>query len=106
MTPKTRKTRMTADSRKSSLLDAGVKLAAKTSFMTLDLVKVAELAGSSRPRILQLFPGSAAFRDAVLKHAIDTQALPVVAQGVVTKHRLCRRLSEETKRAALATLAP
>lgn len=114
----TRNPRMSADERRASFLIAGVLEAASSSYQTLDLAAVAERAESSRPRILQLFQSTEGFRFAVLEYAVGATGpflqdpetwtsarLAVIAQGLVARHPLCADLDEETKAAALATLA-
>ncbi|URG13007.1 TetR/AcrR family transcriptional regulator [Stenotrophomonas phage B2] len=124
----TKTTRMSVEDRKTSFLVAGVTVAARTSYQNLDLTLVAEHAGGSRPRILQLFDGTVGFREAVLQFAItgtfafsdserrgvvfapdsspwESDRLAVIAQGIAARHPLCADLDETTKAAALATLA-
>lgn len=97
-------TRLPAKERKASILTASLRVASRKGWIDLDPAEVAEMAGSSRVRILQLFVSTAAFRQAVMAHAIEQKCLPVIAQGLAVRDRRCVRLPDDLKSRALASL--
>lgn len=100
----TAKPRMKPTDRKASILDAAVATAAKLGFANLRLAHVATAAECSNSLIISHFSTMTKLRRAVMRRAIDTSNLAIIAQGVAIGDPTAAKITPTLRRAALATL--
>lgn len=86
--------------RRTQILDAAVSLALETGYLNLTKRAVAEHAGVSPSLVVAHFNTMNQMRRAVLRHAIQTEALVVVAQGLAAGDAHATKAPEELKRRA------
>lgn len=97
-------TRKAPSERKAEILSAALSCAEKHGFQSFTREQVAEKAAVSPASVNRYFSTMAHLRTAVMRQAIKTRVLPLVAQGIVAKHPAASRTPTELRREALASL--
>lgn len=100
----TTKTRMKPADRKSAILEAAVSTAAKIGFANLRLAHVATAAECSNALIVSHFSTVTNLRRAVMRHAIKTKQLRIIAQGIAMDDPTATKADPALRRQALASL--
>lgn len=98
--------RLHPDERKEQILTAALKVAARPggwSKLTRDAV--AKEANCAEGLPSKYFGTMVDFRRAVMRAAIRSEALPVIAQGLAAGDKVAKKADETLKRKALASLA-
>lgn len=93
------------DTQRPKILAAALDEAAAVGFSHITRDNVAARAGVTSSLIHHYFGGMSDLRDAVMRHAIDTERLDVVAQGLALRHPATVMVMPELRDRALATLA-
>ena len=99
------KQRLKPDDRKQQILDAALKVARRPggwSKLTRDAV--AREAGCAEGLPSKYFGTMTAFRRAIMRAAIASSCLPIVAQGLAAGDKCAQKASPTLKAQALATL--
>jgi AcrR family transcriptional regulator len=86
------------------LIDTGLKLAAKHGLTNLERNQVCKAAKVSNGNVHHFFGGFKGLLDAIVETAIARDALPVIGMAIACRHPLAAKLSEESKRRAVAAL--
>lgn len=102
----TKATRKRNDSelRKDTLLVAAVKMAEEVGFENINRIAIAEREGVSAALISKYFGTLEQLKNDVMRRAVKTENLKLIAQGLCAKNRHAMRASEELKTRALKTL--
>jgi AcrR family transcriptional regulator len=90
--------------RKSEILAAALALAIKHGYMHVTRLQISERIGCATGLIPYHFGNMCDLRRSMMSEALRTRCLPVLAQGIVTKHPKAMRAPEELRRAALDSL--
>lgn len=90
---------------KSTILDAAVSLASRVGYTNITRKAVAEKAGVANGTVSYHFVSMEKLENAVMKRAIETGLIAIIAQGLVAKHRAARLAPQELKDAAAKLLA-
>lgn len=98
------KTRMKPADRKEAILAAAVATASKIGFANLRLRTVAEAAECNHSLVISHFATMIQLRRAVMRYAIKTEVLPIIAQGIAIGDPTAVKVSPTLRKAALATL--
>lgn len=97
MTPKKQATR----DRVARILTAAVKLSAKEGYRTVTREAIANAAGVA-PGLVSLYLGTREnWQRAIMREAIRTECLPVIAQGLVVRDPHARKVAPELRQKAL-----
>lgn len=91
--------------RRTQILDKAVELAEKVGFGSLSRDKIANALGCAPGTISHHFGTQPQFRRALMRHAIQTENLRVLAQGLAVKDTHALKAPENLKKQALASLA-
>ena len=91
--------------RKNELLSEAIKLAKEVGYSHITRDGVAERAGVSYGLVTRYFQSIDNLKCLVLKKAIQDEVLEIIAQGLVRKDPLLRRLSPELKNRVLMYLS-
>lgn len=90
--------------RKDSLLNAALKMAEEVGFENINRIAVAEREGVSPALISKYFGALDQLKNDVMRRAVKSENLKVIAQGLVAKNRHAQKASEELKTRALKCL--
>lgn len=93
-----------SDVRHADILQTAVKLAKRDGFHNLTGVSIARAAKVSRGLVLRYFGNMDKMRDEVMKVAIRDEILPIVAQGLLIRHRVATKAPEKIRRQAVESL--
>lgn len=96
--------RMKPAARKNELIEAGLKLAQRKGFSKVTRDDIAAAVGVTGTAVQYHFNTMAQLRTAIMRRAVKTENLPVVAQGIVAMHPCAVRAPAELKDAALNAL--
>lgn len=91
--------------RRSQILDKAVELATTIGYGVLSRDKLAAALGCAPGTVSHHFGTMPQFRRALMRHAIQTKNLPVLAQGLAVKDAHALKAPENLKKQALASLA-
>ena len=90
--------------RRAKLLTSALNLAAETSYLKVTHYDVADRAGVSRALVHKHFKTAENLRSEIMRTAIATRRLFVVAQGLVNKDPEVLNAPESLKKLAIASL--
>ena len=100
------KKRMQPDDRKQQILTAAIRVAAQPGgWAKLTRDAVAKEADCAEGLPSKYFGTMISFRRAIMREAIRSAALPVIAQGLAAGDKCAQKADEGLKRKALETLA-
>ncbi len=94
-----------ARQRNSQILAAALKLAEKVGYSQISREAVAKASGVSAPLVTYHMGTMPEFRRKIMREAVRTECLPVIAQGLALKDKHARKASEELRARALQSLA-
>jgi AcrR family transcriptional regulator len=92
--------RLTAEERKSQIIDAALKLGIKKGYYCLTIREIEEASGVSRSLISYHFTIDE-LRKAMVKKAIAEEIRPILQQALSIKDRAVRKLSVKLKKELL-----
>lgn len=95
------KKRLHPDIRRDEILAAALLVAAGNHYAHMTREQIAQQAGVAGPTVQHYFGTMALLRRAVMRWAVRTRCLPVIAQGLVAGDVHARGASEELRREAL-----
>lgn len=98
-------TKMAAADREAQILAAAVKVAARSGFNKFTLREVALEAQVTEKLPSHYFGTMTNLRRKVMREAIRTGVLPLIAQGIALRDRHALKASPELRQAALQSLA-
>lgn len=98
------KTRADPELRKDSILNSAMTLAAEIGYNRLTRAKVAEAAGVSESLVSKNFGTMEQLKNDIVRRAIKTENLKIIAQGLVTNNRHIKKVSSDLKHRALKCL--
>lgn len=87
-----------------NILEAAYQLAQADGWSNFKRDDVAERAGVATGSVSHHFRGMDGLRGAVMRKAIQTECLPIIAEGLVARDRHAQQAPEWLKRQALETL--
>lgn len=90
--------------RKDHILDTALKLAEKEGYSRMTLMQVAEAAGITHGTVLRYFGTVGQLRNAVMRKAVKTENLKIIAQGLSVQDPQARKADESVKEKALKCL--
>lgn len=90
---------------KQDILNAAIRLAQVKGYRHVTREEVAEAAGCAESTISYHFDTMSAFRDAIVSHAIETEALGVVADALSARSPVALAVPEGLRRRAIKHLA-
>ena len=96
--------RLKPTERRRQILDAALKLAEQGHYMTVYREAIAAEVGIAGPTIHYHFTTMAKLRRAMMRQAVTTECLPVIAQGITSKDSQALRAPMELRARALASL--
>lgn len=96
--------RMKVDDRKVQLLTHAIKLAEGAGYTAVTRQEIAREAGVSEALLSVHFGTMPEFRKELMRHAIKTRAVRVLAQGLVAEDPIARRAPADLKQLALASI--
>lgn len=91
--------------RDNRILTAAVELARGIGFQWITRDQVAEVAGVSVGTINNAYGSMRGLKRAVLQHAVDTEIVEIVAQGLADGHEIARGAGADLKARAAAHMA-
>ncbi len=98
--------KLEARERIAQILAASLRLAPRVGYMRLTREAVAAELGLASSSLICYHMGTAAkFKRAVMREAVRTECLPVIAQGIVAKDPQALKVPHELRTRALASLA-
>lgn len=103
--PRDERYAMMRDQRRDKIMRSAVSLASSGDYRTITREQVAANAGCSVGLINHEFGTMEALRDAVMREAVDTRRLDIVAQGLAAGHAVAREAPAEMREAAVRALA-
>lgn len=86
------------------ILRAAVRLARVHGFRNFSRSEVAALAETAEGSINYHYKTFAKLQDAVIKHAVHTEDLPLIAQGLIAKHPAVKNISDELRQRACTAI--
>lgn len=97
------KTRMKPEARKEDILAAAVPLAIAAGYKSLTRDQVAAAAKISGPTLHYHFGTMEKFRKEMMRYAVKSGVLQIIAQGIVANDPQALKLSDVERKAALAS---
>lgn len=94
-------TRLEPSERKKMILEVALKVAEKRGFNAMTRCDIAAAAGISHALVNKYFSTMSQLRKSVMKSAVKTGFLPVIAQGLILKDTAALKASNSLKKAAL-----
>lgn len=91
------KKRTSPELRKDHILTVALKEAERCGFSSISLVKIAEAAGVAHSTVLKYFGTMGQLKTDVMRKAVKTSNLKVIAQGLAVGDRQAKKASEELK---------
>jgi AcrR family transcriptional regulator len=92
--------------RRIHILNAAIEASVLLGYQGFTRESVAKLAKISSPLIAHYFPKMADLRRAVMKYAIDIKCFTVIAQGLVSRHPLALKISDDLREEVMQHLSP
>lgn len=96
--------RLKPEVRKDAILDAAIELALSDGLCAVRLVPVAERAGVANSLVSHYFGTVKQLHRAVVRRAIHSEILPIVAQALAVGDSDARKAPDELKQRALGSL--
>lgn len=96
--------RLDPKDRKAQILDVAVQLAEKIGVAGLRRDAIAEAAGVADGLVSRYFNTMTQLKRAVMRRAVHTENLTIIAQGIATRDPEALKASEELRNKALASL--
>ena len=93
------------DKRRNEILDSALKLAEKSNYNSITRDAIADHAGVSVGLVTHYFGTMPKLKRDVMRIAVRTESLPVIAQGLVAKDSHAVKASDDLKQRALASLS-
>lgn len=93
-----------AELRKTNILDVAIRLAEKHGYSKMTVVQVAEAAGVTHSTVLRYFGTATQLRTDIMRKAVKTANLKIIAQGLSVGDAQAKKASEEIKQEALKCL--
>lgn len=90
--------------RKAEILAAALVVAERNGYMQMQRADIAKQANVSPARVSQLFTTMNKLRRAVMRHAVQIECLPVIAQGIVGGNKHTHKVPLKIKKAAMAAM--
>ncbi len=91
--------------RNRRILEAAAALAAEKGYSNITRDQVAEAAGVAAGSVNNAYGTISGLRDAVMRHAVETEHAGIVGQGLAAGHPAARAAPDALKAAALDQLA-
>lgn len=91
--------------RRRRLLEAAATVAVERGFLTMRRRDVAAKAGVATGSVNHEFETMDGLRDALLRHAIENENLPIIAQGLACGHPIAREAPADLRARAVAEAA-
>ena len=89
---------------KNKILQAGIVVANEVGYTCATIEEIADEAGVVAGTIHHHFNCAENFKDSLVKYAIDTNQLKVIAQAIATGHRYTRCLPPNLREQAINSL--
>lgn len=96
--------RMVPKDRHKQILDVAMYLAARDGFVELTRDTVAEAAGCAPGLISRYFRTMRGLKNSVMREAVDTRALGIIAEGLALKDAIALSAPQELKAEAAQSL--
>lgn len=96
--------RLEPKQRSAQILDAAIEVAVKHGYQNIQRKTVADAAGVAESLVSKYFGTMPDLKRDVMRAAIRTRCLAVIAQGLAMKDRHALKAPEELRQQALATL--
>jgi len=90
--------------RKQQIMTAALKLARKHGYMIITREAVAEEAGVSAGLVSLYWGTMPKFRRSIMREAVRTECMPVIAQGLVNGDPIARRAPDDVVSLAIASI--
>lgn len=90
---------------KVKILAEAVKQAARLGFMNIRRDDIAMAMGVAAGGVTYHWKHMDKLKTAVVRHAIDNQALPIIAQAITAGHHLAAKIPDDLRRRALLAAA-
>lgn len=91
--------------RKESILNAAIKAAETKGYTNFRLVDVAAIAQCSTALVMVHYKTMPQVRRDVMRAAIAREMLSIIATGLATKDPYCRKITDDLRNRAAATLS-
>lgn len=98
------KKRVSPTLRKENILSCAVLLAEKVGYTRVTAAAVADEVGISHGTVLHYFGTMVQLKNEIMRHAVKTNNLPIIAQGLVAKDRFALKAEQHVKESALKCL--
>jgi hypothetical protein len=92
------------EQRRANLISLGLSYARETHYRTVPIKQICADEGVSHTLVFHYFAAAAAFHDAILKLAVESPDLRVLAQGLADHNPIAQAAPDALKRQALDTL--
>lgn len=99
------KRRLEPDIRRDEILSAGLFCAEKYGWTRFTRIQVAECAKCAESLVSAYFGTMVKFRRDIMREAIRSERLKIIAQGLIAEDRHARKANPDLKRRALENLA-
>lgn len=83
------------------ILKKAAHLAELSHYKTITMAEIASAAGVKNGTIVHHFANMAALRRDLLRYAVDNEMLTVIAQALIARERVLRRVDPKLKQKAL-----
>jgi AcrR family transcriptional regulator len=90
--------------RSQQIIDAAMKLSEKKGYQNVMRSEIASEAGCATGLVSHYYGTMSQLKRAVMRHAVETENLTVIAQGLAERDKHALKADEEVKKAAVATL--
>ena len=100
------RTRLTPDQRRVDILTCAAEMAQTMGYRSVTRKDVAHRAGVATGLISYYFEDMIGFRDALYRHALEHEILPILAQGITAGDPIAREIEPDLFTAAFETLRP
>lgn len=96
--------RLPPKERTEQLLDAALRVAARHGLAQTTRAQIAEAAGVSPALVSHHLGTMEAMRRSVMRRAIATETLPVIAEGLLARDKFAMKASPELRQRAIASI--
>lgn len=94
--------RMSSEERKLQILEHAMRLSEKKGFTGFSAPEIAKSVGCGHPLIFHHFGNMEALRADLMRKAVETENLLVIAQGLVARNPIAVAAPESLKKQALS----
>lgn len=100
------KNRLAPDVRKQQIVTAGLELAEQSNYKQVSAKRIGDAIGISAASVIHHFKTMTQLRRALMRAAVATENLKVIAQGVVVNDPHALKAPDDLKSRAMRELAP